>query len=48
MARFVLVCECDSDDFEHINDVDSFVCMNCGKVYNESEAGTNLLREEEE
>lgn len=41
--KYVLTCECDSDDFEYDN-VD-FTCKNCGRIYREDDAGKHLLSE---
>ena len=42
MAEFVLVCDCDSTDFEY-HDVGEFKCNDCGLMLPDKIAGQHLI-----
>ena len=45
--RFILTCDCGSDNFEWDGNTEEFTCITCGDVYSADRAGHELLGEEE-
>jgi len=43
--KYILMCSCDSNDFEYNEDENVFVCKYCGNEYSEGLAGYHLLAE---
>lgn len=47
MPKYVLTCSCGSVDFDYDYDGWKFVCTTCNEAYSETEAGNELMGEDD-